>query len=296
MSHRAPDPSHDARQRLRRPARQTHDASHWAFGTDFEDPLAGVDTTVPDGVDAARAGDVLPDARRRRAGRSPTGSRSGAAARPTSRTTSRWPTSPSTCSARPGCCSPGRPRPTRGSCPRCRRARRCRAEDALAFFRERRRLPQRPAGRGRQRRLRPHVARLLLFSLRAARGLRAAGGAAPTRCSPRSPPRASRSSPTTATTPAAGSSPWRRAPRSRGAGSSPASPTCGRCTPSCSAPTRSRPRSPRPGSASTRRTSPTRSTWCSTRCSRSAASTGPSGRHASVPPAAPAATGCTPRR
>lgn len=27
------------------------DASHWAFGTDFEDPLAGVDTTVPDGVD-----------------------------------------------------------------------------------------------------------------------------------------------------------------------------------------------------------------------------------------------------
>ncbi|MDZ5621740.1 1,2-phenylacetyl-CoA epoxidase subunit PaaC [Nocardioides bizhenqiangii] len=25
--------------------------SHWAFGTDFEDPLAGVDTTVPDGVD-----------------------------------------------------------------------------------------------------------------------------------------------------------------------------------------------------------------------------------------------------
>ena len=27
------------------------DPSHWAFGTDFEDPLAGVDTTVPDGVD-----------------------------------------------------------------------------------------------------------------------------------------------------------------------------------------------------------------------------------------------------
>ncbi|MCW2794577.1 1,2-phenylacetyl-CoA epoxidase subunit PaaC [Nocardioides sp.] len=27
------------------------DDSHWAFGTDFEDPLAGVDTTVPDGVD-----------------------------------------------------------------------------------------------------------------------------------------------------------------------------------------------------------------------------------------------------
>jgi ring-1,2-phenylacetyl-CoA epoxidase subunit PaaC len=26
--------------------------ANWAFGTDFEDPLAGVDTTVPDGVDA----------------------------------------------------------------------------------------------------------------------------------------------------------------------------------------------------------------------------------------------------
>ncbi|MFI0446979.1 1,2-phenylacetyl-CoA epoxidase subunit PaaC [Actinomadura sp. 6N118] len=29
------------------------DSSQWAFGTDFEDPLAGVDTTVPDGTDAA---------------------------------------------------------------------------------------------------------------------------------------------------------------------------------------------------------------------------------------------------
>ncbi|GAA1618247.1 1,2-phenylacetyl-CoA epoxidase subunit PaaC [Actinoplanes couchii] len=29
------------------------DSSQWAFGTDFEDPLAGVDTTVPDGVHAA---------------------------------------------------------------------------------------------------------------------------------------------------------------------------------------------------------------------------------------------------
>jgi ring-1,2-phenylacetyl-CoA epoxidase subunit PaaC len=27
------------------------DSSQWAFGTDFEDPLAGVDTTIPDGVD-----------------------------------------------------------------------------------------------------------------------------------------------------------------------------------------------------------------------------------------------------
>jgi ring-1,2-phenylacetyl-CoA epoxidase subunit PaaC len=29
------------------------DDSQWAFGTDFEDPLAGVDTSVPDGVDHA---------------------------------------------------------------------------------------------------------------------------------------------------------------------------------------------------------------------------------------------------
>jgi len=29
------------------------DDAHWAFGTDFEDPLAGVDTTLPDGVDPA---------------------------------------------------------------------------------------------------------------------------------------------------------------------------------------------------------------------------------------------------
>ncbi|MBF4161160.1 1,2-phenylacetyl-CoA epoxidase subunit PaaC [Nocardioides acrostichi] len=28
------------------------DDAHWAFGTDFEDPLAGVDTSVPDDVDA----------------------------------------------------------------------------------------------------------------------------------------------------------------------------------------------------------------------------------------------------
>ena len=38
--------------------------AHWAFGTDFEDPLAGVDTTIPDGTDAADAGGVRPDARR----------------------------------------------------------------------------------------------------------------------------------------------------------------------------------------------------------------------------------------
>src|SRR3978361_515993 len=29
------------------------DDSQWAFGQDFEDPLAGVDTTIPEGVDPA---------------------------------------------------------------------------------------------------------------------------------------------------------------------------------------------------------------------------------------------------
>ena len=33
------------------------DDSQWAFGTDFEDPLAGVDTTIPDGVDASTLAD-----------------------------------------------------------------------------------------------------------------------------------------------------------------------------------------------------------------------------------------------
>ena len=33
------------------------DDSQWAFGTDFEDPLAGVDTTIPEGVDARALGE-----------------------------------------------------------------------------------------------------------------------------------------------------------------------------------------------------------------------------------------------
>jgi ring-1,2-phenylacetyl-CoA epoxidase subunit PaaC len=32
---------------------EDNDAARWAFGTDFTDPLAGVDTTVPEGVDGA---------------------------------------------------------------------------------------------------------------------------------------------------------------------------------------------------------------------------------------------------
>ena len=49
MSHSAPDPN-DEHGSVYDGLLGT-DTSHWAFGTDFEDPLAGVDTTVPDGVD-----------------------------------------------------------------------------------------------------------------------------------------------------------------------------------------------------------------------------------------------------
>ncbi len=30
---------------------EAQDDARWAFGTSFDDPLAGVDTTLPDGVD-----------------------------------------------------------------------------------------------------------------------------------------------------------------------------------------------------------------------------------------------------
>jgi ring-1,2-phenylacetyl-CoA epoxidase subunit PaaC len=56
MSHPTPDPN-DAQGSVYDGLLEHHevagDASQWAFGTDFEDPLAGVDTTVPDDVDAA---------------------------------------------------------------------------------------------------------------------------------------------------------------------------------------------------------------------------------------------------
>src|SRR3954470_4911471 len=35
----------------------SEDAGHWALGTGFDEPLAGVDTTVPDGVDRADLGE-----------------------------------------------------------------------------------------------------------------------------------------------------------------------------------------------------------------------------------------------
>jgi ring-1,2-phenylacetyl-CoA epoxidase subunit PaaC len=52
MPHSTPDPSHEDGTVYDETLLGT-DTSHWAFGTDFEDPLAGVDTTVPDELDAA---------------------------------------------------------------------------------------------------------------------------------------------------------------------------------------------------------------------------------------------------
>ena len=55
MTHSTPDPSHEggsAYDGLLEHHEVAGDSSQWAFGTDFEDPLAGVDTTVPDDVDA----------------------------------------------------------------------------------------------------------------------------------------------------------------------------------------------------------------------------------------------------
>jgi ring-1,2-phenylacetyl-CoA epoxidase subunit PaaC len=54
MSHSTPDPN-EAAGTVYDGLLEHHDVagddSQWAFGTDFEDPLAGVDTTVPPGVD-----------------------------------------------------------------------------------------------------------------------------------------------------------------------------------------------------------------------------------------------------
>ena len=50
MNH-TPDPSHLPDDDSVYAGLLGSDDSQWAFGTDFEDPLAGVDTTVPDGVD-----------------------------------------------------------------------------------------------------------------------------------------------------------------------------------------------------------------------------------------------------
>ena len=100
------------------------------------------------------------------------------------------------------------------------------AEDALAFFREAVDFRTVRLRRGRERRLRPDDRAAAAVRDGPARGVRASVARTRTRCCRRSPPRASRSSRTTATTRPAGSSPWRRAPTSHGDGCSPGSPRC----------------------------------------------------------------------
>lgn len=85
--------------------------TRWAFGTGFTDALAGVDTTLPEGVDGqdlALYCQMLGDDALVQAQRLITGSPT----HPSWRRRSRWPTSPWTCSARPACCWPAPDRPT----------------------------------------------------------------------------------------------------------------------------------------------------------------------------------------
>ena len=193
------------------------DDSQWAFGTDFEDPLAGVDTTVPEGVDAAalaayclmlgddalvyshrlsewasRAPDLEEDIALSNVALDLLGQARLLLAR----------------------AAAADPEPGAGAARGLAGAARGRA----GVLPRRGGLPQRAPRRARQRRLRGDhraAAGVLDPPARAAAAPRAEHA---TPCSPRSRPRASRSSPTTATTPGAGSSRSRRAPRSRGAG------------------------------------------------------------------------------
>ena len=241
---------------------------------DFEDPLGRRRHHRSRRGRSGSARGVLPDARRRRAGLLPPAVE-WSSAPPTWRRTSRWPTSRSTCSARPGCCWPGRPRPTRGGAGAARGV--AGAARGRAGVLPRRGRPSATCGSSRrdERRLRrDHRPAADLRDL-AAGAAGAAGRRAATRCSPRSRPRASRRSPTTATTPAAGSSPWPRARRSRVAGCWPHSRWSGPATTSCSAPTRSSAPRRAGGRRRSGRGRATRWTCCWSRCSRSAGSSVP---------------------
>ena len=143
------------------------DPFQWAFGTDFEDPLAGVDTTVPAVLDAAELAAyclILGDD----ALIFSTGSRSGAAMRPDLEDDIALANIAldllgqarlllaRAAAADPSCVPAlpeGSPVP---------------AEDALAFFRDALRLPQRAAGRGRQRGLRDRRAPAAVLTWRLA--------------------------------------------------------------------------------------------------------------------------------
>ncbi len=168
------------------------DDSQWAFGTDFEDPLAGVDTTVPDGVDThelaayclmlgrRRPRDVAPAvAVVQQRARPRGGHRAGQhRARP----------------ARPGAAAAGARRRCRSrrSYRRCPRARRCRRRTrwrSSASDREFRNVRLVEADNGD---FAVTIVRLLLFSTWRLALLRAARAPAATTCCRPSPPRASR--------------------------------------------------------------------------------------------------------
>ena len=189
------------------------DEGHWAFGTGFDEPLAGVDTTVPDGVDPAELGeyclmlgdDALVLAQRLT---------QWVTAAPSSRRRSRSPTWRSTCSARPGCCWPA---PARSGCSAGRElaTESIPDEDALAYFRDADEFRSTALVAGAQRRLRADDGPAAGRVHRAARGLRPAARVA--RPGARRDRRQGRATswPTTATTPPAGCCASATAPRSR---------------------------------------------------------------------------------
>ena len=285
------------------PAEDEHDSAysgllvndaHWAFGTDFEDPLAGVDTTIPEGVDAptlaayalmlgddalvmshrisewtSNAPDLEDDIALSNIALDLLGQARLLLARAAKADESVVPVLPE-----------GSPAPP---------------EDAIAYFREAHQFRNVRLAELVNGDFADAVVRVLLFSvwrlatferLRASRDHVLAAVA----------PRASRSWPTTATTRRGGSSPSPRAPTSPAAGCSPRSTRSGRCGPSCSTPTRSRRPLRGPASASTPPRSARPPRACSTRCSKQ--QTCPAPRRPDVPGcwAAPAATGCTARR
>ena len=178
--------------------------------------------------------DVLPDARRRRARLLPPALAVGQQrARPRGGHRAgehrARPARPGPAAA--GACRRGRRRPW---CPSLPEGSPVPPEDALAFFRD-------EAAFRNVRFVEPDngdfavtIARLLVFSTyRLALLQRLASQPRPGAVRDRGQGRQG-GRPTTATTPAAGSSPWPAAPRSRGAGSSPGWRWCGRCTTSCS--------------------------------------------------------------
>ena len=162
MSHSTPDPN-DEHGSVYDGLLGT-DTSQWAFGTDFEDPLAGVDTTVPDDLDPAELAayclllgdDALVLSHRlervvQQRARPRGGHRAGQhRARP----------------ARPGpaAAGPRRGRRPDASCPRCPRARRCRSRTRWRSSARRSTSATSGWSRSRTATSAQTIARLLLFA------------------------------------------------------------------------------------------------------------------------------------